>query len=206
MRVATAHVGACIVDSLPFSQTGTFVEAQNLVRLGADGLAGYLGVINKQRLNNLLAAGLAFIPVTLAGAYNDGANDELAQLKALGIPKGATVYVDMEGLIAFKTEPQRIIYAMDSWANAIKTAGYIPGLYVGSPQPLTSEELWKLKVERYWKGQGSCRDRNGDLAEPRGCGWGMTQMWPSVTAGGVLVDWNMVGADYLSRMPSWVVA
>jgi len=206
MKAKVAHVGARVVDSLPFSQSATSVSAQTIRSAGAHALAGYLGVINKARLNLLMDAGLGFIPVTLAGAYNNGAGDELAQLKALGIPKGVTVYADMEGVKAYNTNPDDLIYVLNRWANDIKAAGYIAGLYVGSPQPLTSEELWKLRVERYWKGQGACRDRNGDLAEPRGCGWGMTQMWPSVTAGGVLVDWNMVGADYLSRLPTWCAA
>ena len=73
------------------------------------------------------------------------------------------------------------------------------------PQPLTSEELYALKgITRYWKGQGSQRDRNNSLAEPKGCGWCMTQMWPSYIRYGVLVDANMVGQDYKGRTPTMV--
>ncbi len=205
MRAVPARVGAVLVDSLPFSQSGTFMNAVALKDAGVHALAGYLGVINKDRLAGLLSAGLGYLPVTLAGEYNDGAGDEVAQLKALSIPTGTTVFLDMEGLAAFNTDPKVIIEKVNRWSADILAAGYVPGLYVGAPQPLTSFELWKLSSQRYWRGQGSVRDRNGALAEPTGCGWCVTQMWPSVTLAGTLVDCNMVGQDYKSRVPTWVV-
>jgi hypothetical protein len=79
------------------------------------------------------------------------------------------------------------------------------GGYFGSPQPLTSDEMWHLKLKRYWRGQGSIRDRHNQLAEPTKCGWCVTQMFPSVVRGGVLVDIDVIGQDYLRRVPNWVV-
>ncbi len=206
MKPEQAHTGARVVDSLPFSQTGSGMAAVGLWNAGAQAVAGYLGVINQTRLGYILGAGMAYVPVSLASEYTDGGADEVAQLKALAIPQGVTVYADLEGLGAFKSNPSLVISKLNEWATDITAAGYIPGLYVGSPQPLTSSELWLLKVSRYWKGQGACRDRYGNLAEPTTCGWGMTQMYPSVQAGGTLVDWNMVGQDYLGRLPTWCVA
>ncbi len=206
MRNEQAKVGAVVVDSLPFSQSGTAAQARALKASGVDALAGYLGAIDPIRLNNVLGAGLGFLPVTFAGEYLDGPNDEIGQLKALGIPGGVTVFLDLEGLKAFQADPVKLAAQIDTWAMAIAAAGYIPGLYVGVPQPFTSQELWSLKVQRYWRGQGSVRDRNNALAEPSGCGWCMTQMFPSYTRGGVWVDSNMVGHDYRGRTPSWAVA
>ena len=206
MKAQPIPIGARVCDSLPFSQAGTAQQAIDLRAAGADALAGYLGVINATRVGYLHAAGLAYVPVTLAGEYNDGPNDEIAQLKALGVPPQATVFLDLEGLSAFKANPAELIVKINTWANAITAAGYIPGLYVGVPQPLTSDELWGLRVSRYWRGQGSVRDRNNNLAEPAGCGWCMTQMYPSRHRGGVWVDDNMVGQDYRARVPTWVVA
>lgn len=205
MRSEKAPVGAVVVDSLPFSMGGTPAQAAALKARGVSALVGYLGVITPARVAMVLDAGMAFIPVTLAGEYDDGPNDELAQLKALGIPSGATVFLDLEGMKAFKSDPVQLAAKIDAWAMAILAAGYIPGLYVGVPQPFTSQELWSLKVQRYWRGQGSVRDRKNDLAEPSGCGWCMTQMFPSVTWGNVLVDANMVGQDYRGRVPTWCV-
>lgn len=204
MKIETAKVGSVVVDSLPFSQSGTDVQAKALRASGADAVVGYLGVINAARVGYVLAAGMAFIPVTLAGEYNDGPNDEIAQLAALGLPKGTTVFLDLEGMAAYKTNPAELIAKVNAWADAVTSAGYVAGLYVGVPQPLTSEELYALRVQRYWRGQGSVRDRNNALAEPSGCGWCMTQMYPSHFRGGVWVDVNMVGQDYKGRVPSWV--
>jgi hypothetical protein len=78
----------------------------------------------------------------------------------------------------------------------------VPGVYVAPPQQLTSDELWSLRVVRYWKGGGSIRDRNGALAEPAHCGWCLTQMWPSQMCAGMLVDYDAVGEDFRGRLPS----
>jgi hypothetical protein len=206
VKVEQAKIGARVCDSLPYSQGGTAAQALALKADGCDCFVGYLGVMNATRLGYILAAGLAFMPVTLAGEYNDGPNDEIAQLKALGVPPQTTVWLDLEGMHAFKTNPAELIAKINTWANGIAAAGYMPGLYVGVPQPLTSDELWQLRVARYWRGQGSIRDRNNALAEPTGCGWCMDQKFPSHNRGGVWVDDNMVGQDYRARVPSWVVA
>ncbi len=205
MIAKPAAIGASVVDSLPFSQAGTAAQAKALKASGVDAVAGYIGLFTKERLAAVLASGMAFLPVTLAGEYDDGAGDEIVQLKALSIPSGTTVFLDLEGLAAFKSDPVVLAGKINVWAQAILAAGYIPGLYVGVPQPFTSAELWALKVQRYWRGQGSIRDRNDALAEPTG-GWCMTQVYPSYTRGGVWVDSNMVGQDYRMRVPTWVVA
>lgn len=200
-----ANVGSRGVDSLPFSGGGTTAQAQALKAAGVEFFVGYLGAMNPARLAAVFAAGLAFMPVTFAGEYEDGAADEVAQLKALGIPAGASVWLDLEGMKAFKSDPAQLIAKINAWADTIAAGGWMPCLYVGVPQPLTSAELYALRVVRYWRGQGSIRDRNNALAEPAGCGWCMTQMFPSVTWGGVLVDANIIGQDYKARVPAWVV-
>jgi hypothetical protein len=205
MIVEKAFVGARGIDSLPFSQAGTAAEAKRLATAGTDFVVGYLGAMTPKRLQDILSAGLAFMPVTYAGAYANGATDEIAQLKALGIPQGCTVWLDLEGPKAFKCPPGELIATINMWADAISSAGYIPGLYVGSPQPLTSGELYGLRVVRYWNALSREADRNGALAEPS-CGWCMWQMHPSVTWGGVWSDVNMIGQDFKGRLPSWVVA
>lgn len=207
MRAEPSCVGAVVVDSLPFSQGGTVSQAAGLKAAGVAAMSGYLGSVTPARLEVILAAGLAYIPVTYAGEYNDGPNDEVEQLRRLGIPPGASVFLDLEGMSAFKTNPPELIAKINAWADGIAGAGYIPCLYVGVPQPLTSTELYALHVKGYWKGQGSIRDRTNALAEPTGCGWMMTQMFPSRNIGdpAVWVDMNMIGADYKGRVPQWVV-
>lgn len=207
MKVVRVPVGSVVVDSLPFAAGGTQEQACALKKAGVTALVGYLGIINEVRLDRVLRSGLGFIPVTLAGEYKDGGADEVALLKALGIPAGATVFIDVEGQVAWSADPKTLTQQIESWAASITAAGYLAGLYAGVPQPLTSEELWKLKgISRYWKGQGRQVDRFGKLSEPSGCGWCMTQMYPSLNMGSppVWVDANMVGHDYKGRTPTMV--
>lgn len=206
MKTVNCAVGDLVVDSLPFSQAGTREQALRMAQERVRCLVGYLGVISKERVQLVLDAGIGFMPVTLAGEYSDGPNDELTQLAYLGIPKETTVWLDLEGMKAWKADPLMLIQQIEDWGAAIRSAGYFAGLYCGVPQPLTSEELYNLKsITRYWKGQGRQVDRFGKLSEPAGCGWCMTQMFPSHWKGGVWVDSNMVGADYKGRTPTMVV-
>lgn len=216
MRVETAFPGARVVDSLPFSQSGTAAQACALRASGVEGFVGYLGAMNAARLGHVLGAGLAFMPVTFAGEYKDGAADELAQLRALGIPAGATVWLDLEGVDAWemgKTPAGKAALRglVEGWGAAISGAKYIAGLYVGAPQPFTGGELFSLRgITRYWLGQGRCVGSDGLDAYPK-CGWCMRQDWHNTGTGyywkdtGVFVDTNAIQADHFGRLPSWVV-
>lgn len=208
MRAVPAQVGARGVDSLPFSQAGTRQQAIALADNGIDFFVGYLGAMSPERLAHVLLAGLGFMPVTFAGEYFDGAADELAQLQALGIPPGCTVWLDLEGDKSFKWPAADLIRLINEWATKLAAAGYQPGLYIGSPQPLTGDELSALKVVRYWKAPSRIGDRTGKIWDgPSGIGHCMFQMWPQMMwrSTGVFVDVNIIGQDYRGRVPSWVV-
>ncbi len=204
MITKPATVGARGADSLAFSENGTLAQAQALRGAGFDFFAGYLGAMTAARVQAVLGAGMAFMPVTFGGAF-DGAAAAL-QCKALGLSAGCTVWLDVEGQTIWAMKPTDLIAKINAWADAVGAAGFMPGLYVGVPQPLTSAELWNLHVKRYWRGQGRVVDRTGALSEPQGCGWCMAQAYPSVARGGVLVDVDFIGQDYLQRVPNWVAA
>ena len=206
MKTNLAEVGARGVDSLEFSQSGTAAQATSLKASGIDFVVGYLGVVNPTRLGYVLSADLAFVPTTLAATVFDG-DRSVSQCKALGLPAGMTVWLDLEGNTICKMSTPELIGKINGWASAIKTAGYEPGLYVGAPQPLTSEELYKLAVVRYWHSLSREADRFGKLAEPS-CGWCMWQMNPSLKwrNTGLLVDVDIIGKDFLGRLPSWACA
>lgn len=197
-------VGARIVDSLPFSQGGNAAQAAALKAAGVDGVALYLGAASPALAAACLAAGLLVFGVTFGGRYDGAA--AVASMHALGMPAGTACFLDVEGDPSLALAPADLIGKIDAWADAVAAAGFVPCLYVGVPQPLTSDELYRLRVQRYWRGQGSVRDRHNALAEPTGCGWCMTQMWPSQHCAGELVDFNMVGADYKTRTPPMAAA
>jgi hypothetical protein len=192
-------VGARGFDSLAFSEG--VGAAATMRALGLDYFVGYLGVVSPARVVEATSCGLGFMAVTLAGRY-DGAQ-AVAQCRALGLPSGVTVWLDLEGQTAFKADPVKLAATVNAWADAVASAGFMPGLYVGSPQPFTSVELFALRVVRYWHGQGSARDRQNELAEPT-CGWCMAQDFPSVNwrKAPVLVDVDHVSQDYRGRVPA----
>lgn len=204
--IKVVPTGSVVVDSLPFSGAGTLDQADRLECCGVSAVVGYLGVMSVDRLRYVLDGGLGFMPVTLAGEYEDGAQDELAQLRALGIPAGVTVWLDLEGMKAWKDDPVQLCAKIDAWAAPVADAGYVAGLYCGVPQPLTSKELGdRPRITRYWAGQGRQVDRFGNLSEPT-AGYCMRQFFPSVTWCGVLLDANMTGQDYRGRLPTMLVA
>jgi len=218
--VENVPVGSRIVDSLPFSNGGTSIQAAALKADAVDGLVGYLGAMTKDRLENVLRAGLGFMAVTFAGEYKDGAADELAQLKAIGVLPGVTVWLDLEGLDAYNTPIADLKKLIEGWAQPITGAGFIAGLYVGAPQPFTGEQLQGLNfITRYWLGQGRCMSKPGNPtptepardAYPKR-GWCMRQDWHGQKNGlvwrrsGVLVDTNGVQVDHFGALPTWMIA
>jgi len=209
VRVEPAFVGARGVDSLPFSQGGTAAQAQALAARGVDFFVGYLGAMSAGRLAAVLDAGLAFMPVTFAGAVFNGAEDELAQLAHLGIPLGTTVWLDLEGAKTLTVPIDVLTRQVNDWAAKIAAAGYMPGLYIAPPQPFTGPELAKLAVTRYWNSAGRVQDRNGKIwDEPEGCGFCMRQAYPqgNFRDTGVFVDVDIIWQDRRGRVPSWVRA
>ena len=206
MKAVEAFAGALIVDSLPFSLGGTEGNALSMKGEGVDGFVGYLGAINEARVQALLDAEIAFMPVTFGTTpiHYDGAAS-VASCKKLGLPEGCSVWLDMEGLSVFHTMASVLMAAANAWAQVVADAGYMACLYVGVPQPLTGDELYSLAHVRYWHGQGEVRDRHNAFANPA-CGWCMKQKWPSIVRGGVLVDDNTVSQDDQGRLPWWAVA
>ena len=212
MKIIKAKNGSRFLDSYPWSsapERGDWhydIARRWKAEERIAGFAGYLGHMTPAKLRALHDAGLWFTPVTVAGEYNDGAADEIAQLRALGIPAGAHVWLDVEGTAVWNAgkDPKKLAAVKDlieAWNKDIRAAGYRPAMYVGVPQPFTSKELYAFSCERYWAGQGSVRDREGVLTEPfrdfANCrGWNAIQAAPSEVCGGVLIDFNFVKGDY----------
>lgn len=195
---ATGRVGARGTDSLTLIDTAA--KAQALKASGIDFALQYLGTVNAAVVDIILDAGLAFMPVTRANHF-DGPT-AVAQLNALNLSPACTVWLDVEDDAT--VDPAILKQKINAWATAITAAGFQPGAYIGAACPLTSLELYQLKVTRYWKSQSRILDRNGQLAEPS-CGWCMIQTFPSVMWAGINVDVDIMQEDYRNRLPSWVV-
>lgn len=212
MRTEKAFVRALGLDSYSFSHDGTALQAKSFKAAKADFFVGYLGAMNTLRLNHLLEAGLAFMPVTFGMKKGVPLTSKLgasfgktsaSHAKGLGVLHKTTTFLDLEGC----TGSAKDVWAFcDEWSKPILDAGLEAGLYVGAGAILSGEELYSLPgFTCYWQSLSRETDAKGLIAEPR-CGWQMIQLYPSVSVGNVLVDWNVVQKDYKSRLPTWMVA
>jgi hypothetical protein len=158
-----------------------------------------LGFDTDTQLNAGLAEALAAAGLTFAVRYlSIGA----AQPADLSADEAATIL--RAGLALMAVQHPRLPNWMPSadlgayvnaWAQAMKSGGYDPGLYVGSGTPLDGTQLYALSVDRYWKSLSQ-------VSEPT-CGWSMIQLYPETTIAGVLVDVDVIQQDYKGRVPSW---
>lgn len=158
--------------------------------------AGYIDHMTPDELEAQISAGIAFAPVTYA-LETDPAHT-LARLAALSIPKGVTVWLDIEGS---GLDVADITSRINAWSKAVVAAGYQAGLYVGAGCPLTDAQLFALPyVNRYWQ---SC----SDVPKVRARGYCMLQMTPNdVTVEGEDVDVDIVLRDFKGGYPTFAIA
>jgi len=176
----------------------------------------YLENLTKTELEYIVGIGqLAVAFVNVAGDFDGPKTTE--RLSALGIPKGATVFADLESG-AFRPEERnpfsliRDVFAKDisarinSWAAEVQAAEYVAGLYVGDGALLTSEELFSLRVTVYWHAASLVVDRHGNEAGPK-CGWQLHQLSsPNQVVGGVQIDFDVLESDHFGRNMLFVTA
>jgi hypothetical protein len=206
MDIKVLDVGDLGADSYVASKAGTDAHFQSLRKVGLKFFIGYLGHVTPERLKSILQAGLDFMPVTLgmaAGVKLDGAlgaswgSKTVAHCQKLGLPLGVTTWLDLEGA---PQTPSLIMSYVREWAKKVSLAGFNPGLYVGAGAQLSSSELYSLPVYRYWQSLSRETSMKGEIVEPA-CGWCAIQLYPSVTVGGVLIDYNVIQKDYKGRLP-----
>lgn len=129
--------------------------------------------LSVSELVGLLQSGLAVMVVqhvaaegwhptgNLGASYGAIAAEEA---RAVGIPPGVAVWCDLEGVggqdeHGEKTDARDVVSFCNSWFDAVKGAGYDPGLYVGFGCVLTGQELYyKLRFRRYWSAYNLNRD------------------------------------------------
>lgn len=116
--------------------------------------------LSRDEVQALLDAGLAamavqhvesersWYPTAVKGsAYGNVAAEECLRL---GLPPGLTVWCDLEGTAVDVRAADVIAYCRE-WFQAVRSAGYLPGLYVGWNCGLTPEALYQqLAFQHYW--------------------------------------------------------
>ena len=144
-------------------------------------------------IDTILQSGLLLSLCTYADSWDGPRTVE--ELKALQIPAGVTVWLDIESIGA-DVSPQHVIDSINSWADAVIAGGFQPGLYVGAGVGLTASQLYALRVVRYF--------RSMSLVPEPACGFSMSQYGPSFTIAGTLVDIDLAHEDYRGRRATFV--
>lgn len=185
-------------------------ECKWLVQNQFDFVVRYLygkWAVTPEEVQQILCSGLALMLVTpsrLPGwtpSWRKGNEDGIRAVDSLDnlkIPRGETVYIDLEGCDGPEHETSEWI----DWVSfEIVQAGYKGGLYVGvNPGGMTSESLWlRPHITTYWR-SGS------NVPAPANRGWSMQQLRPlDVYMGPLKVDVNVIEKDLKNEVPTWVV-
>lgn len=159
--------------------------------------------LDSQELQDILDGGLKLLAVqhvrnpgwkpTIALGTQD-ANNAVQHANTIGLPKGTTIFVDIEG-IAQNVSHNDIIKYCNAWFNVISKAGYTTGIYVGSNSYLTDDELYTgLTTTCYWKSASNVPD-----VVKRG--YTIKQTTVNKTICGVNIDEDICEPDNLGGMP-----
>ena len=119
-----------------------------------------LGDLSEAEARTILNAGLALMPVQhvaregwsptklLGAAYGKNAAAHVLQI---GFPPGVNVWLDLEG-IKVSTSHRAVIDYCNAWIAEITSAGFVPGVYVGTKAILTGEEIfWRIQTKHFWR-------------------------------------------------------
>jgi Domain of unknown function (DUF1906) len=187
-------------------------RASALKAAGMSFAVRYLGALTATEVSDILGAGLLLSVVTYgegenwdpnssgdpAGLGASAAQSDLVHLASIGIPVGATVWIDLEGVVTTATAAQ-----VGAWVNGraavLKAAGWDVGLYVGANSVLNASQLYAIaNVDRYWHSLS-------DVPTPA-CGFSLLQLYKTITLAETEIDVDCVQYDWQDRLPMMVGA
>jgi len=156
-------------------------------------LAGGLAVMAVQHVESETS----WVPSAEKGeAYGSGA---ARAAKAVGLPAGVTVWLDLEG-VAEGTDAAVVVAYCQAWYAMVADAGYEPGLYFGWHAGLTGEQLYHaLSFARFWAAYNADGDQ---YPTPRGACMRQRLAEKGEFTGYLELDVNTVQADALGGLPT----
>ncbi len=81
------------------------------------------------------------------------ANQAITSAQGVGYPRGSQIFLNLENNT--NSTAATAIQWVTNWANAIRAAGYTPGVYVGEPQILSAAQVSALPVSVFWRSASS---------------------------------------------------
>lgn len=116
------------------------------------------------------------------------ANFAVNAAKSAGYEMGAPIVLDFESVSVDQSSAMAWCRA---WCEVVSNAGFVPAIYVGVPQPLSSDDLYALPFQHYWK---SCSADTVDVATR---GYQIIQSACGQNLDGLDVDLDKADADQL---------
>ncbi|NES00670.1 MAG: DUF1906 domain-containing protein [Symploca sp. SIO1B1] len=120
--------------------------------------------LTEEEAKDILLGGLALMVVQHVRGTHWIANGALGQQDGekaatwcqnqVKLPPKVSVWCDLETMENAKDHALVIDYCRE-WYHAVYNAGYTPGLYVGAGVKLSSEQLYDLPFQNYWKSVSS---------------------------------------------------
>lgn len=163
------------------------------------------GDLSNEEATGILQAGLALMPVqhvpesnwsptgTLGKQFGSQAASN-AQL--VGFPAGVNVWCDLEGV--GNVSPNDVIAYCQAWYEAVKSAGFVPGLYVGANPGLNGQQLYDLSFQHYWQSQSQV-----PVLPSRG--YQLIQQYPSIKVNGISIDVDNTQTDSEGGQAQWLI-
>ena len=161
--------------------------------------------LTEQEATDILNSGLALMPVqhvrkkewspNQAMGQQDG-QEAAANAATVGFPERVSLWCDLEG-VKSSTQALEVIDYCKAWYRAVNAAGYLPGLFVGAGAILTSQQLYDLPFQHYWRSQSQVPDIPNR-------GYQIIQLSPSLQVNGVWIDLDVALDDNEGGMAQWL--
>jgi hypothetical protein len=121
-----------------------------------------------------------------------------ANAKATGFPTGVSLWCDLEG-VNTSARAQDVMDYAQAWYNAVNTASYSPGLYVGAGTLLSGQQLFDLPFRHYWRSSS----RVPDIPKR---GYQLLQFSPALQLNGIAIDLDVALPDQRGDSARWLRA
>lgn len=154
----------------------------------------------------ILQGGLALMPVQHVSSPgwtpsaqlgttfgNNAANNAIS----VGFPTQMNVWLDLEGINS-STPAEDVIAYCNAWYNAVASAGYIPGLYVGANCILDSQQLYDLSFQHYWQSEST-------VPPVAVRSYQMVQSFVAEPVNGIGIDQDITYIDNEGGVPQWLI-
>lgn len=189
-----------------------------LVAKGVAWRGGYIDELTPIEIEGQIKSDLPLLPYTYANEFNP--QHTLDRCSDLKFPAGTNVVLDVEAVVTpaqlvamtpgdTENFVKELIAKINAWGKGLSNHAFLPTIYFGGLELLTSEEATRLAVYRYHEGAASLLDRYGKFAVPAR-GYAMLQGRPCNVpidgCGPTLFDWDFHRQDYRGDVFSVLVA